>query len=80
MYAEERFTESVEHLNAALALDCGYSAAWKLLGKAHIANDDWQAAQHAYERGLQAARTNGDQQAVKEMSVFLKRIAKREGP
>ena len=49
------------------------------LGKAHIANEDWQAAQRAYERGLQAARANGDQQAVKEMSVFLKRLAKREG-
>lgn len=79
LFNDERHLEAIEHLRAAVVFDGGYSAAWKLLGKAHIANDDWQAAQHAYQQGMDAANANGDQQAVKEMAVFLKRIAKRTG-
>ena len=77
LYDAARYAEAVEHLNEALGQDPGYSAAWKLLGKAYIASDDWQAAQGAYEEGLEAARRKGDQQSAKEMTVFLKRIAKR---
>ena len=77
LVGEGRHAEAIEHLNTAIILDRNYSAAWKLLGKTHIANDDWRAAQHAYEQGMQIAQANGDQQSAKEMAVFLKRIAKR---
>ena len=74
---EGRHTEAIEHLDAAITHDNDYSAAWKLLGKAHLANEDWPAAQHAYEQGLRIAQANGDRQSVNEMTVFLKRIAKK---
>ena len=33
------------------------------------------AAAEAYRQGIQVAETNGDKQASREMSVFLKRVS-----
>ena len=57
-----------------MALDPGYSAAWKLLGKAAAAAGDAAAAIAAYRAGIEAAERKGDKQAVKEMRVFLRRL------
>ncbi len=67
---------AVPHLRAAVALDDGYSAAWKLLGKALAATADSEGAMDAYRSGISAATEKGDKQAVKEMGVFLKRLEK----
>jgi Tfp pilus assembly protein PilF len=61
------------HLREALVLDPGYSAAWKLLGKALEAGDRTAAAA-AYRQGIAAAESKGDKQAAREMQVFLKRL------
>ncbi len=61
----------------ALGFDPGYSAAWKLLGRAHEQAGDTAAALHAFERGIEAAAARGDEQARKEMQVFLRRVRKR---
>jgi predicted Zn-dependent protease len=66
--------EAIRQLRAALAFDPGYSAAWKLLGKACLACDDTQAASDAWQHGIAAADARGDVQAGKEMRVFLKRL------
>jgi predicted Zn-dependent protease len=63
-----------EHLRAAVALDAGYSAAWKLLGKALAQQNDVAGAIEAYQNGIAAAEAKGDKQAAKEMTVFLKRL------
>ena len=68
--------EAVEHLRRAIALDPGYSAAWKLYGKALQAADDPDGAARAFETGIETAERNGDIQAAKEMKVFLKRLRK----
>ncbi len=68
-----------EHLREAVALDPGYSAAWKALGKALEASDRAAAAE-AYRQGIAAAQSKGDKQAVREMQVFLKRIERDTGP
>lgn len=70
---------AVEHLERCVAFDPGYSAAWKLLGKAHLANQAPQAARRAWEQGLAAARAHGDKQAEKEMTVFLRKLDKQAG-
>jgi predicted Zn-dependent protease len=62
------------HLRAAVALDAGYSAAWKLLGKALAQQSDVAGASEAYQSGIAAAEAKGDKQAAKEMTVFLKRL------
>jgi Tfp pilus assembly protein PilF len=66
--------KAVEHLRAAVAHDAGYSAAWKLLGKALADTGDAESAKAAYRSGIEAATAKGDKQAAKEMTVFLKRL------
>lgn len=65
---------AVEHLRTAVTLDAGYSAAWKLLGKALVQTGNIDAARDAYATGIGAATKNGDKQAAREMTVFLKRL------
>lgn len=65
------------HLRAAVGHDPGYSAAWKLLGKALAEQGlDAQAAD-AFESGIRAAEERGDKQAAREMQVFLRRARRR---
>jgi len=68
--------KAAEHLQRCVGFDPKYSAAWKLLGKAHQAAGDNVAAREAWEQGLEAARAHGDKQAEKEMTVFLKKLEK----
>jgi len=65
---------AAEHLRAAVAQDPGYSAAWKLLGKALAQAGEHDAAIAAYRDGIAAAARKGDKQAAKEMEVFLRRL------
>jgi len=64
------------HLRKAVELDPNYSAAWKLLGKAYQGAGQATAAIEAWRQGIGVAEANGDQQAAKEMKVFLKRLEK----
>jgi tetratricopeptide (TPR) repeat protein len=68
------FPRAAEHLQRCVEFDPKYSAAWKLLGKAHQGQGDAAAARQAWEQGLEAARAHGDKQAEKEMTVFLKKL------
>jgi Tfp pilus assembly protein PilF len=70
---------AVEHLAQAVRMDPRYSAAWKEYGKALTAAGRPDAAADAYRTGIDAARTNGDLQAAREMGVFLKRLQKSAG-
>lgn len=64
---------AAEHLREAVRQDPEYSAAWKILGKALHALNDFSGACDAYERGIETAERKGDIQAAREMRVFLKR-------
>jgi len=69
---------AIEQLREAVARDPLYSAAWKTLGRAceQAARSDDALA--AYRSGLDAARRRGDRQAEKEMTVFARRLEKRQ--
>lgn len=69
---------AVTHLRAALAFDPAYSVAWKWLGKALLAQGDRAAARQAWQSGMEAAQARGDQQVVKELQVFLRRLARED--
>jgi predicted Zn-dependent protease len=71
---------AVEHLQRAVVLDPEYSAAWKLLGKALLAAGRSDEALAAWRDGMAAAERKGDKQAMKEMQVFARRVAKPRGP
>jgi Flp pilus assembly protein TadD len=66
---------AVEHLRRAVALDQDYSAAWKMLGKVFHAAGRPDDARAAWNEGIAAAQRKGDKQALREMQVFLRRLA-----
>lgn len=68
---------AASHLRAALERDAGYSAAWKLLGKALVESGRSTEALAAYEQGIVVAEAKGDIQAAKEMTVFARRLRRQ---
>lgn len=77
-FSESDFTEAVIHLEQCLKMNPDYSAAYKLLGKAYLKMDDDANARRIFEKGLPVAQSQGDKQTVKEMTVFLNKIRKRD--
>jgi tetratricopeptide (TPR) repeat protein len=71
--------KSLVHLQRAVELDPGYSAAWKLYGKALLQAGRAAEAVQVFDAGIQAARERGDVQAAKEMEVFRRRAARAPG-
>ena len=69
--------QAATHLAQATIQQPGYSAAWKLLGKALHQLGRLDEAQAAWTTGMTVALQQGDLQAVKEMTVFLKRLQKQ---
>jgi predicted Zn-dependent protease len=67
---------AIQYLRDAVERDPLYSAAWKMLGRTLADAGRGDAAREAYARGIEAARTKGDRQAEKEMTVFMKRLEK----
>jgi predicted Zn-dependent protease len=72
-------TEALIHLREAVERDPNYSAAWKVLGKTLTETGALQDALAAYRSGIAVATQRGDRQAVKEMSVFARRLEKQLG-
>ncbi len=70
---------AANHLREAVTRDPGYSAAWKLLGRALAEAGRAPEALEAYRNGIEAARRKGDKQAEKEMTVFARRLEKTGG-
>ena len=60
----------------AVDRDKHYSAAWKALARTLAEAGQPEDALQAYETGIGVAEARGDIQAVKEMTVFARRIRK----
>ena len=71
---------AIAHLRQAVVFDPTYSAAWKMLGKALVETGRDQEALSAYRDGIATAEKKGDKQAMKEMQVFARRLAKPVAP
>ncbi|MFN0038432.1 MAG: tetratricopeptide repeat protein [Burkholderiales bacterium] len=67
---------AIFQLRRALELDPNYSAAWKLLGQAFTEAGNLNEARDTFRRGIEVATRRGDQQATKEMEVFVRRLDK----
>jgi len=70
------FEPAIAHLGAAVEKDPGYSAAWKLLGRALSESGRNGEALAAFRKGIEVAQSKGDRQAAKEMAVFARRLEK----
>jgi predicted Zn-dependent protease len=68
---------AVDFLRTATEMDPGYSAAWKLLGKALEQAGTPAEALDAYAHGIAAAEAKGDKQAAREMAGFARRLNKK---
>jgi Tfp pilus assembly protein PilF len=73
----ENSGKAAEHLHQAVVKDPGYSAAWRALGKALESTGQTAEALEAYRSGIAAAQKKGDKQTEKEMTVFARRIEKK---
>lgn len=71
---------AILQLREAVARDPGYSAAWKLLGRALADAGRDAEALAAYRQGITVAEARGDKQAAREMTVFARRIEKKSAP
>lgn len=71
---------AIPHLQQAVLFDPSYSAAWKSLGKALAEAGREEEALSAYRDGISAAEKKRDKQAMKEMQVFARRLAKPRAP
>jgi Tfp pilus assembly protein PilF len=71
---------AIVHLQRAVVFDPAYSAAWKMLGKSLAQAGRNDEALSAYRNGIAAAEKKGDKQAMKEMQVFARRLAKVSAP
>lgn len=76
---DDQWQAACTEFERAVAFDPGYSAAWKLLGKACAAGNDVPGASAAWQQGIEVAHQRGDQQAAKEMTVFLRRLERAAG-
>ena len=74
---QNNFSVARSHFENSLKFDPGYTAAWKLLGKACQGEGDHEAAILHFQKGMEVAQARGDVQAGKEMQVFLKRSQKQ---
>ena len=70
------FEQAAVHLRTAVEKDPGYSAAWKLLGRALDGAGRPEQALEAHRQGIVVAERKGDKQAAKEMTVFARRLEK----
>ena len=67
---------AIAFLREAVTRDPLYSAAWKMLGKTLVDAARNEEALQAYRQGIAAAEKKGDKQALKEMTVFARRLEK----
>jgi tetratricopeptide (TPR) repeat protein len=73
----ENAVKAADYFRQAVARDPGYSAAWRALGKALESAGQAAEALEAYRSGIAAAQKKGDKQALKEMTVFARRIERK---
>lgn len=78
-FKAEDMERAVLHLARAVAHDPGYSAAWKVYGRALAGCGRFDDALAAFDTGIAVAEGRGDIQAAKEMKVFARRL-ERETP
>ena len=70
-FNEKRYEDAIRHLQVCLEHDEGYSAAYKMLGKAYFQLGNLDAAIEVFQKGLPIATSAGDKQSQKEIEVFL---------
>ncbi len=69
-----QFSHAAAHLKVATTTEPDKTVGWQLLGQVWRDQGEDAAARAAWERGIEVASANGDEQAKKVMQVWLKRL------
>ncbi|MFT4719773.1 MAG: hypothetical protein ACI9SB_000941 [Candidatus Azotimanducaceae bacterium] len=77
-FNQRQYAEAAPHLQACVDQDPAYTAAYKLLGKAHLKLDNKVAAENIFTLGLPIAQAQGDKQAEREMLASLKKLQRQQ--
>lgn len=78
LFKEQKYSEAREYLSRALRNKPDYSVAHRALGRALYELGENDEARRVFAEGREVAQKNGDLQTVKEIDVFVRRLAKRE--
>ena len=76
-YTDGQTDKAEQHARAAVELDRGYSAGWRLLGQILVAAGLDDEARATFRQGIEVAEAKGDRQVAKEMQVFLRRLERK---
>ncbi len=76
LYRQGQFEDAAKHLKKALKYNPQHSATWKLYGRVLVELGRDDDALTTFKQGIEVAMGRGDVQAVKEMTVFLRRLEK----
>jgi predicted Zn-dependent protease len=77
---EGRAAEAVAYLERAVEAKPDYSAAYRSLGRALVAQGDESEARRVFAQGREVAQGRGDLQIVREIDVFVRRLDKEGDP
>ncbi|MEZ2720745.1 tetratricopeptide repeat protein [Paenalcaligenes hominis] len=78
-YAEQHsYDKAIMHLERALELDPNHSSSGFWLGRSHFEAGNMSKAQEVLATARATAQTRGDNQTIKMIDVFLRRINKQQ--
>jgi len=70
--------EAIEHLSKAIEFDQTHASSWFWLGRAYLENKDFKNAQKALAEAEHHATEKGEQQTVRMVEVFQRRLKKQQ--
>jgi len=76
-FNEYHNVEAINTFKQVIEINPEYTVAYRFLGKALMAVNNWAGAEDIYIEGIKMAEKTGDLQTKKEIEVFLKRIQKK---
>lgn len=78
-YTEDQQPEAaIEHLRQAVTFDASHASSWFWLGRAYMDAGQLDKAQDAFDKAAHHAQEKGEQQTVKMVEVFARRLAKQK--
>ena len=77
-FNQKAYLEAIPHLEACIQQDPGYTAAYKLLGRALVKQRDETGALEVFQRGLPVATEKGDKQSEREISAFITKMLRKK--
>lgn len=76
---DNKSAAAIAHLQRAVEFDKSHASSWFWLGRAYLQDEDYPQAQDAFTQARKHAEEKGEQQTVKMIDVFERRLKKAQG-